>query len=166
MLWVMPFLIAAVLLESVALPGVSGARFRIDAALVIVVGWATIRGWEEGLLAGLIAGLTADFLSAAPFGLQMARLGTVGVLAGVLMPRLARSSPVFPIVAAAAGSLVAFFVGVLGLQAAGWAVSWEQTLLQEVIPSALLAGACMAVAFPLIRALVRRTLTPAEDAVP
>lgn len=163
MLWVTPALFLAVLLQGVVLPGMVGIGLRLDFALVIVVGWAIVRGWQEGLLAGLIAGLTADLLSAAPFGLQMVRLGIVGVLAGFIMVRLARSSPLLPVAAAVVASLLAFVIGEMGREAAGWSVQSGQAFLREEIPNALLTGALMAVTFPLIRGFVGRMLAETEE---
>lgn len=169
MLWLVPILLACAIVQSAAVPGLVTNGIRPELVLVLVVGWGSMRGWEEGLVAGLIGGFFTDLTSAAPLGISMVRLGVIGLVAGLVVDRLARSSAVFPIVAAVAGSLGSFLLSVLGLQAAGWITGWEYALVFAALPSAAIAGVCMAVAFPALRALERmgqRTedLGPAREA--
>jgi rod shape-determining protein MreD len=156
MRWLVPVLLLCVVVESAAVPGLVGNHIRPELALVVVVGWGTVRGWEEGLVAGLLGGLLADLASVGPFGVHMLRLGIVGLAAGLLVNRLVRTSAVLPVGAAAVGSLLSFAIGVVGLQAAGWVASWEHALVFEAVPRAVLTSATMAVAFPVVRALDAR----------
>ena len=149
----LPFLFVAALLQSVFLPGFLFPGVRPDFVLVVVVGWAWIRGWEEGLIVGLIGGLFVDLSSAAPLGVHTVRLAGMGVLAGFVMARLARTSPALPIAAAAVGSLFSFSFSVLSLQAAGWQVGWGYGLVFQALGSAILSGLVMALAHPLLRVL-------------
>lgn len=156
MRWIIPLLVVCTVLQTTVVPGLVTQNLRPDLALVLIVGWGSIRGWGEGLLAGLIGGVLRDATSAAPFGLNAIILGLLGLVAGVVMERLARTSILFPVLASAGGSIVGFFLSVLGLQAGGWVASWEHAVIFEAIPSALLTGLCMAVAFPIFRAVARR----------
>lgn len=156
MRWLVPILLVCAVAESVTVPGQVGNHIRPELALVVVVGWGSMRGWEEGLLAGLLGGLMADLASVGPFGVHILRMGVMGLAAGLLMNRLVRTSSVLPVGAAVVGSLLSFAIGVLGLQAAGWMASWEHALVVEALPRALLTGATMAVAFPMVRALDAR----------
>lgn len=161
--WLLLLLLTAAVAQSAVLPGLVMNAIRPDLAVVIVVGWATLRGWEEGVLVGLAAGFFVDLASAAPFGVHVIRLGLLGLVAGFAMTRLARTSAVLPIAAAVVGSLGAFLFAVLSLQAAGWTVLWERALILEAAPSALLTGACMAAGFPALRALQRRIAPEGEE---
>lgn len=153
MLWLILVLLLAVLVQSGVFPGLIAGGIRLELPLLLVVGWAMLRGWEEGLLAGLLGGFFADIVSAAPFGVNLVGLGAVGAVAGVAMTRIAHTSPVLPVLAAVSGSLLAFAVNVFGLQAAGWVVHWERALVQQALPTALLSGLCMAGIFPALKAL-------------
>src|SRR5438874_1019178 len=165
MRWVIPLLAGASLLESAAVRGFITGGLHPELSLVIVVGWAALRGWDEGLLVGIIGGIFVDLMSAAPFGVNVVRLGLVGLGAGLVMTRVAHGSALFPLAGAAAcGSLVGFVLSVLALQASGWSVAWERSLLVDALPSAVLAAAGMAIAFPVLRAIEQRGLASEESA--
>lgn len=153
MLWLILVLLLAVLVQSGIFPGLIAGAIRLELPLLLVVGWAMLRGWEEGLLVGLAGGFLTDMVSAAPFGVNVVGLGAAGALTGLVMTRIAHTSPVLPVAAAVGGSLLAFVVNVFGLQAAGWVVHWERALALQALPTALLSGLCMAALFPALRAL-------------
>ena len=163
MLWLVPLLALAALVESVAIPGLLTSGIRPDLVVVLTVARATLRGWREGLLAGWIGGLFFDMASAAPFGVNMLRLSLIGLLAGLAMQRLARTSPLLPIAAAGVASLSASLLAVLALQAARWAVYWSPTLAGEAVARALLTAGLMAVALPALRALEKRATGVLEE---
>jgi rod shape-determining protein MreD len=150
--------VLAALLQASVLPGLMGVGIRPELPIVVTVAWAALRGWEDGLWIGAIGGLVTDLLSAAPFGLNILRLAIVGLAAGVVMERIARSSPMVPVIAAGAGSLVAFVIGVLGLQAAGRAVPWEHSLATLAFPNAALTALCMAAVVPILHHLQQREM--------
>ena len=154
--------ILAALLQAATIPGLIGVGIRPELPVVVTVGWASLRGWAEGLFVGLVGGLVIDFMSAAPFGLNAVRMGMVGLAAGFVAGRLARTTALFPVMAAGAGTILAFIIGVLGLQAAGWMVAWERALIAPTLPNAALTALCMAAALPLLRAIERRTLEDDE----
>ena len=162
MRWVIALLVSGALLEAATLRGLPVGAPRLEVTLIVVVGWAMLRGWEEGLLAGLIGGLIVDSLSLAPFGVHSLRLGAVGLGAGLLVARWGQSSPLLPVTGAALASVSAFALSVLALQASGWSVAWERALVTQAIPSAALAACGMAIGFPLLRLIERRS-TERED---
>ncbi len=157
MWWLLPLLIVAVVLQTLALPGLVTNGIRPDLPLVIVLGWASIRGWEQAVVAAVIGGFAGDLMSAAPFGVNTVRLAALALIVGIATDRMNRTSPVLPIVAAGVGSLFGYVLNVLSLQAAGWTVGWENTLLFTVLPSGVLTALCMAVVAPVLRALHERT---------
>lgn len=162
MLLLLPVLLIAVVLQSVTLPGAALQSIRPDLVLVIAVGWGTLRGWEDGLVVGLIGGFMTDLTSATPWGINIVRLGVVGVAAGLAAQRLAREGPLVPIAAAASTTILGFALTVLGLQATRWALPWEHALVFQALPSAALNAAIMVAAFPVLRALSRRGAAPEE----
>jgi rod shape-determining protein MreD len=132
---------------------------------VLVVGWATLRGWEEGVLIGLMAGLLTDLASAVPMGVHMFRLATLGGLVGLGMASLARTSPLLPISVAGLASIGGFLLSVLALQATGRTVPLERTFFLEALPNAVLTAGVMALAFPLLQAFERRIHPPLEESM-
>jgi rod shape-determining protein MreD len=156
MRWLIPLLALAAVLQSVALPGLTANGIRPDLALVLVIGWASLRGWEEGAIAGTIGGFFLDVMSAAPFGVNMIRLAVLGIVAGLVMDRLHRTGAVLPVAALMGCCLLAYAFTVMGMQAAGLTVSLERSFFLTAVPSAALTLGCMAALFPVFRALDRR----------
>jgi rod shape-determining protein MreD len=161
-LWLLPILVGAALLQAITLPGTTLFGVRPDLVLVIVVGWAVLRGWEDGLVVGLIGGFMIDLTAATPFGINLVRLGVVGAASGLAMQRLARQGPLMPLGAAFFGTLLGFAMTVLGMQATRWALPWEYAFVYQTLPTAVLNTVIMAVAFPWLRALSRRGVAPEE----
>ena len=62
-------LIGATLVQSTISPFIKINGVHPDLVLVLVIGWVTLQGWQEGIIWGLIGGLSLDFISAAPFGI-------------------------------------------------------------------------------------------------
>jgi rod shape-determining protein MreD len=140
----------------VALPGLTANGIRPDLALVLVIGWASIRGWEEGAIVGVIGGLFLDCMSATPFGVNMFRLAVLGIVSGLIMERLARTGAALPFAAASGCCILAFGLTVIPLQASGWSVSLERSFFLTALPSAALTIICMAALFPVFRKVEAR----------
>jgi rod shape-determining protein MreD len=159
-------LLLAVLLEALVVPGVAPNGIRLDLVLVLIVAWGTLRGWESGLIAGLVGGFLVDLVSAAPFGVNVFRLGVIGLGTGLVTERVARTSALVPIAAAVVGSLLGFALMIIAFQAARWPIAWEYPFLLAV-PNAVLTGVVMAIVFPFARLLDRATAGKApEEVVP
>src|SRR5262245_28069473 len=137
MRWIVPVVVVAAILESIAIRGFVIGGVRVELVLILVAAWAALRGWEEGLLLGVIGGILIDVLSAAPFGISALRLGLIGFGTGFVISRMAHGSPLIPIAAAACGSLAGFVLNVMALQASGWTVAWERSLVVDALPSAI-----------------------------
>ena len=156
MRWLIPLLALAAVIQSVSLPGLTANGIRPDLTLVLVIGWASIRGWEEGAVAGTIGGIFLDCLAATPFGVNVFRLVVLGIVAGLVMERLARTGSALPVVAGVVSCALAFVLNIIGLQAAGWTVAWERAALLTALPSALMTIICMIALLPVFRAVERR----------
>jgi rod shape-determining protein MreD len=161
-LWLLPILVGAAILQAIALPGTTLFGVRPDLVLIVVVGWAVLRGWQDGLVVGLVGGFMTDLTAATPFGINLVRLGVVGAASGLAMQRLARQGPLMPLGAAAFGTILGFAMTVLGMQATKWALPWEYALVFQALPTAALNTVIMAIAFPALRALSRRGIAPEE----
>ena len=161
-LLLLPILLVAVVLQSAALPGGLALGVRPDLVLVVVIGWGMLRGWQDGLVIGLIGGFMTDLASAMPWGIHIVRLGILGFAAGLAMQRLERQGPLIPLAGTTVATILGFGLTVLGLQATRWAIPWEYALVFQALPSAVLNTALMAGAFPLLRRLARRMAAPDE----
>jgi rod shape-determining protein MreD len=160
---VIALLAVAALAESFALPGWVTEEVRPQLTVAIVIGWGILRGWEEGAIVGVAAGFFAAFASATPVGVPVVRLAVVGLLAGLGLPRLAQISALVLFVAGFVGSLVSFVISVLGLQAAGWTVSWERDLLFNAMPSAILTALATLVCYRGLQIIERLTTAQTEE---
>lgn len=163
MLWMVPLMALGALMESATIPGFLASGIRPDFVVAVTVARATLRGWREGFLAGWIGGLFVDAVSAAPFGVNVVRLSLIGLLAGLAMQRLARTSPLLPIAAAGVASIGATLLEVLALQASRWAVYWSPALAGESVARALLTAGLMALALPALRVLEERTTSALDE---
>ncbi len=108
-----------------------------DLPLLVVVGWALLRGSREGLVWGFVAGIVVDLFSGAPFGAATLPLMAVGFLAGrgeVTVFRNALLPLVTVIVATVAYDLL--FLAVV--RVSGFRVEWVPSLFRLILPSALL----------------------------
>jgi rod shape-determining protein MreD len=152
---VIPLLVAVALLQSTVV-----ARFKIwgvfpDLPLLVVVGWALLRGRREGLLWGFIAGVSVDLFSGAPFGAATLPMMAVAFLAGLGEAHIFRN-PVFPVVVVVVATL-AYDLGFLAvMQVSGIRVEWAQSLLFLILPSALLNALCAPVIIGGMRGVYRR----------
>ena len=163
MWWLLPLLVVTVIVQTAAFPGFITNGIRPDLPLVIVLGWASIRGWEQAVVAGLVAGFVGDLVSAAPFGVSTLRLAALAWVVGIGAERLHRTSPVLPVIAAGVGVLLGYALNMLSLQAAGWSGNWERTFFFTVLPNAVLTAICMAAVAPVLRALDHATSGESDE---
>lgn len=89
------------LLPTLAISGVAP-----NLLLVLVVGWALLRGTREALLWAVIGGLWLDLLSGGFFGLQTMSLAVVAYVAGLGGGTVFRAHLVLPVVMTAIATLV------------------------------------------------------------
>lgn len=161
MRWLAPILAVAVLLQSTALavwvrPGVIP-----DLALIVVVLFAGLRGWRQGLATGLIGGFIESLVSIAPLGVHLVRLAAIGVGAGVTGGRFERTSPLLPPALVAVATFAAALLATLSLQATGWVVAFSGFAAGELVFQASLNAALSIFLLPLLRLLVQKA--PAEE---
>src|SRR6266542_1019566 len=102
-LLLVPVLLVAGVLQAAALPGPLAPSVRPDIVLVGVIA-GVLRGWQDGLVIGLIGGFMTDLASATPWGIHIVRLGLLGFAAGLAMQRLERQGPLIPLAGATAAT--------------------------------------------------------------
>lgn len=163
LIWLFPLLTIGLLLQSAVLSRLLPAGIAPDLIMVLVVLWGAVRGWTNGLAAGMIGGLLVSLVSVAPAGVHLLQLGTVGAAAGLAEARIPRAGLlVFPLFAAA-GTLVVFSLGALGLQAAGWIVPWHSRSLLELLSRTALNAAVSLPLAPLMQALAGPRAAPPRE---
>jgi rod shape-determining protein MreD len=128
---------------------------RPDLALLVVLAWAMLRGFAEGTLAGLGAGLTLDLLSAAPFGLHAGLFVAIGAATAFGEENLFRGNLPLSALAAALAALALHGGALLALQASGQQTVGLVRFLQFAVPTMLLDALLMPLVFWLLRRWVR-----------
>ncbi|MBN1955373.1 MAG: rod shape-determining protein MreD [Anaerolineae bacterium] len=135
---VLPLLTLVVLLQSTVLAPISILGGRPDLVLLVVVGWAFIRGPEEGVVWAFISGLLLDLFSGGPLGGVTLALLVVALFVGQKWGQELGATflQLFLLVL-----IAAFVYHILILLALGWtgyATDWRYGLARIAAPSAIL----------------------------
>ena len=130
-----------------------------DLVLILVIGWGTLRGWDEGIFWGLIGGLSLDFISAAPFGIFTLTLLLVTLVAGSAHQLNLGSSMVLPLILTFPLSFLFNGLALLLLDLLGRPIFWGTALTQVLTPVAIFNTGVMLLIFPLLY-LLNRWLNP------
>ncbi|MFH1085095.1 MAG: rod shape-determining protein MreD [Chloroflexota bacterium] len=109
-----------------------------DVVLVLVIGWAVVRGLREGLLIALVGGLTMEALTGAPLGMTTAALVLATWLASVAESNVFRSAWYLPYVSIAIATPVYYGTMLLFMRLAGRPLPWMTMLGRVVVPSVTL----------------------------
>ncbi len=150
------FLVLAAVVQVSVLPPFLGDRVNVDLVLIVVVAWGIIRGVQEGLLWGLIAGLILDVVSVVPFGTTMVVLGLIGLLSGIRGRWGWRSSTLTALVVAAVASIVYYvlLMGIVALFGREW--HWLTIFWGIVLPAVMINAIAMLPVFWLLDRFNRR----------
>lgn len=155
----LPLLIGVALLQSTVLPRLPMGGLKPDLVLLLVLAWGMLRGSRQGLIWGLVGGLSLDVLSSLPFGTSTALLMLAGLLAGLVRAEIWAGHLILPVVAAALATVLFDLLGLACGAVAGWPVDWLEMFLGVALPSAGLNALVMVVVFwPLRRAALRPRL--------
>ena len=125
---------------------------RPDLVLLLVVTTSVVGGVEEGVLVGILGGMSLDMMSVTPFGTATIAMGLIGLATGLGESNIYRANLLIPLVAVFLATVFYHSFLLLALQAAGWSVEWISTLARQTIPGA----AFNALLAPLPLAIVRR----------
>jgi rod shape-determining protein MreD len=114
-----------------------------------------LRGFDEGIVGGIVGGMTLDFLSAAPFGLFTGLLGLIGALTALGESNLYRGNLLLFLSTAALATVVLHGGTILVMQAAGLQAVGLLRFIQFVVPTAVLNALLMPLVFRLVLRGVR-----------
>jgi rod shape-determining protein MreD len=132
-----------------------------DLVLVAVISWTLLRGVTDGLVWAFVGGLCLGLLSSAPFGLTIAPLALVCLLARLGYSRVYGAHIVLPLFLIFPLSVVYYLSCTLLLSLTGRPIAWSTTLVHIILPASLFNIVAMLVLFPLLRRLHRRISPPA-----
>jgi rod shape-determining protein MreD len=153
---VVPLLAAIAILQSTVVSQLRIWGVFADLPLLVVVSWSLLRGSREGLIWGFISGLALDLLSGAPFGAATFGLMAVGLLSGLGKATVFRSQVVLPLVTVLLATIVYDIIFLFVVWISGYPVSWLDSLIYLILPSAVLNAVLTPVVFVIMRWLSTR----------
>ncbi len=152
-------MVGATLLQTTVSPYLKINGVHPDLVLVLVIGWVSLRGWEEGVFWALMGGLSLDFISAAPFGLFTLTLLMAALVANLAHGLTFGSSIVLPLSLTFPLSVLFNGVALLILSLLGRPIVWNDAFTSILVPAATFNTALMLLIFPLLY-LLNRWLNP------
>lgn len=152
-------LISATILQTALSPFIKINGVHPDLVLVLVIGWTTLRGWQDGVVWALIGGLSLDFVSGAPFGIFTLAALVTTLVASLFHGRFFGSSIILPLSLTFPLSLLFNGQALLLLNLLGRPVVWDQVLSLVIVPAAIFNTATMLIIFPLLY-MLNRWLNP------
>jgi rod shape-determining protein MreD len=123
--------------------------------LILVIGWTFLRGLRDGVIWALIAGLSLDFTSGAPFGLFTLSMLMVALATSLFHGRLFGSNIILPLILTFPLSLLFNGLALLLLNLAGRPIIWSDAFSAVLVPVAVFNTAVMLFVFPLLSWLNR-----------
>jgi len=139
-------IVVGVLLHGAVMPHVAIFGGRINVLVLFVAGTAFLHGTTTGMLVGLVAGLLADALFTSVFGLSTIPLVVVGYAVGQAERQLFHDEVLVPAIVGFA-SVLTFEVLLLLLSRLAFGVWWGGAFVEGFVPSVLVTGALMPLAF-------------------
>jgi rod shape-determining protein MreD len=135
---VIPLLLVVSIAQTALVPYLSIWGIFADLPLLFVISWGLLEGKRQGLLWGVIAGMSIDILSGAPFGAATLSLALVGFLVGLGQATVFRYHAALPLLAAFLATILYNLVFLSVVSILGQPVAWLDSMLRIVQPSALL----------------------------
>ncbi len=138
-------LLIAALVQGSVLPFVIGDRVPLNLVLVLVIGWALLRGLQSALVWAVVGGLWLDLLSGVPLGTAMLALSLVAyVCTRGVIPWLSATGPVAAAVTVGGTllytSLYLFLLRTRQLAGSeSWWAIWPSHALPAAVANALVA---------------------------
>ncbi len=148
-------LVFAALLQSVLGPSLPLVRGRPDFVLVVVLGWAMLRGSGEGAAVGFLGGLLLDSVTYTPFGINTALFGLLGYASGLPEVSAYRGNLPYFIGVSVIATLVYHTLYFLSLQALGYNMPPIIETYAAALPAAILNAILVPPTFVVCRRLVR-----------
>ena len=138
-------LLIAALVQGSMLPFIIGNRVPVNLVLVLVIGWALLRGLKSALVWAMVGGLWLDLLSGVPLGTAMLALSLVAYACTIGVIPWLTSTGLIAAVVTAGGTLLYTFIYFFLLrtrQLAGgesWWAIWQSHALPAAVANALVA---------------------------
>ncbi|MFN0073224.1 MAG: rod shape-determining protein MreD [Chloroflexota bacterium] len=158
-LWVMVALVIVLTtLESAVGSRIAIPELHADLVPVLVVAWGSLRGFEEGMLLGLVGGIMMDVVSGAPFGLHVSVLVLLGAVASTIDGQTVRASVGFIVSMGVLVTVGYHMTLMLGMQALGWQAFPPERFLRVLFPAAAANTLFLPIAL-LVSEHIYRTMT-------
>jgi len=149
-------LIGVSLVQTTAMPHLAIAGVKPNLMLLVVISGSLLYGLKGGSIWGFFGGLGLDVFSGAPFGVSTLALLVIGFLASLGEKSIFRTHLAFIPLTALIATPVYHLVCLSLLQVMGWPISWTDSLIRIVLPSALLNTALMLPVYGAMNWLHRR----------
>ena len=138
-------LLIAALVQGSVLPFIIGNRVPVNLVLVLVIGWALLRGLKSALIWAMVGGLWLDLLSGVPLGSAMLALTLVAYTCTIGVIPWLKSTGLIAAAVTAGGTLLytyTYFFVLRTRQLAGsesWWAIWQSHALPAAVANALVA---------------------------
>jgi len=147
-LWVMMAItVVLATVESAVGSRVGVPELHLDVIPVIVAAWGSLRGFEEGMLLGAVAGIMLDLVSGAPFGLHTSVLMLLGAVTSTVDGPTVRANIGFIISMGVLVTVGYHVTLMLGMQALGWEAFPPERFLRVLFPAAAANTLLLPIAF-------------------
>jgi rod shape-determining protein MreD len=132
-----PLLVATALIQSTVLSHISILGVKPELMLMVVISWSLLRGPGEGMVWAFIGGMGLDLFSGAPFGTMTVALLVVSFISGLGESTVFRTYIALPLVTAFVTTVIYDLVILVILALTGWPVTWADSVIHVVLPSAI-----------------------------
>ena len=146
-----PLLLVFAVIQATVIPHLTIWGVFPDLPLLAVVSWTLLRGAREGLVWGFIAGMAMDLFSGAPFGAATLALMAAGFLSGFGEATVFRTHVALPLVTMFLATIVYDLIFLFVVRFSGSAVTWLDSLLRIILPSAVLNALLTPLVFGAMR---------------
>ena len=144
---VIPLLLLVSIAQTALVPYLSIWGIFADLPLLFVISWGLLQGKRQGLLWGIIAGMSIDILSGAPFGAATLSLALVGFLVGLGQATVFRNHVALPLLSVFLATMLYNLAFLAIVSILGQPVVWLDSMLRIVQPSAVLNALLLPLVF-------------------
>ena len=143
--------VAAALLQLAVMPAFTIFGVHPNLIIALLIAWMTARGPREALVMIPVAGFAIGLLDSQPLGLAMLALAPLTLMTNVRELRLVDSDLLPAILLAVVATLVYETVILLSLVVRGERPEWVASILDVLVPAAIVNALILLPVFGLIR---------------
>ncbi len=143
--------IVAALLQLAVMPAFSIFGVHPNLIIVLLIAWMATRGPQEALVMIPVAGFAVGLLDSQPLGLAMLALAPLTLMTNVRELRLVESDLLPAVVLTVVATLVYETVILLSLAVRGERPEWVESILDVLVPAAIVNALVLLPVFGLIR---------------